>query len=68
VRLSFSAAGNGEVCVVQVMPSARPVYLKIDDSEQFYVRTGNATTPLKLSEVEKYSRTRWPRTKEGQWA
>lgn len=61
VQLQFQSVGGREVAVVRVAKSSRPVYLKMDDSEYFYVRTGNGTTPLKLSEVEAYSRTRWPR-------
>lgn len=61
VRLRFQWVGDNEVCMVQVAPSARPVYLKIDSEEHFYVRTGNVSTPLKLSEVESYSRSRWPK-------
>ena len=61
VRLWFSAVGGHDVCVVDVVPSAQPVYLKIDDNEHFYVRTGNVTTPLKLSEIASYTVSRWPR-------
>lgn len=61
VRLKFQDINENEICLVQVATSMRPVYLKIDSDEHFYVRTGNATTPLKLSEVEAYSRSRWPR-------
>ncbi len=61
VRLKFQPVNGHDICLVQVGASARPVYLKIDSSEHFYVRTGNVTTPLKLSEVESYSRSRWPR-------
>ncbi len=61
VRLKFQEVDSSEVCLIQVAAAARPVYLKIDSNEHFYVRTGNVTTPLKLSEVEAYSRSRWPR-------
>ncbi len=64
VRLWFNAVGGHDVCVVDVAPSARPVYLKIDDGEHFYVRTGNVTTPLKLSEIESYASSRWPNRRE----
>ncbi|MDP2703642.1 MAG: putative DNA binding domain-containing protein [bacterium] len=59
VKLWFSPARGATLCVVQVAPSPRPVYLKFDDNEHFYVRTGNVTTPLKLSEVETYRKSRW---------
>ena len=60
VKVWFMPLSDVEVCIVHAAPSARPVYLKFDDNEFFYVRTGNVTTPLKLSEVESYRRSRWP--------
>ena len=33
VKLQFLPAGEHELCVVNVAPSARPVYLKTDNSE-----------------------------------
>ncbi|MBI2623663.1 MAG: putative DNA binding domain-containing protein [Candidatus Liptonbacteria bacterium] len=60
-RLRFHALEGKEVCVVDVEPSAAPVYLRLDNNdEHFYVRTGNVSTPLRLSEVESYTRSRWP--------
>ncbi len=61
VKLWFAKIDAADVCVIQVAPSPRPVYFKIDDDERFYVRTGNTTTSLKLSEVDAYRRSRWPR-------
>ncbi len=61
VKLRFQSVNDNDVCLVQVASSARPIYLKIDSDEHFYVRTGNVTTPLKLSEVDAYSRSRWPK-------
>lgn len=50
-----------EVCVVQVALSHKPVYLKLNEGERFYIRTGNIVTDLNLSELEAYTRSRWPR-------
>ncbi|MGC9603162.1 MAG: RNA-binding domain-containing protein [Minisyncoccia bacterium] len=61
VKLWFYEMEGLDVCVVQVAPSSRPVYLKLNDSERFYVRTGNITTDLKFSEVEAYTRSHWSR-------
>lgn len=47
-------------CIVSVSPSSSPVYLRSDDkNEEFYIRTGNGTTSLRLSEVGKYIRNRF---------
>jgi Putative DNA-binding domain/Bacterial PH domain len=61
VHLWFSQMNGHDVCVVDVAASFEPAYLKADNDEQFYVRTGNVSTPLKLSEVEHYARARWPK-------
>lgn len=58
VNVSFHNLGESEICVIQSTASPRPVYLKNDGNEHFYIRTGNTTTALKLSEIESYSRSR----------
>jgi len=59
IKLNFENIGGAEICIVRATPSNRPVYLKSDSNEHFYIRTGNTTTYLKLSEIEAYSRTRF---------
>ncbi len=61
IKFWFENRENNDVCIIQIAPSHRPVYLKVNDNEHFFIRTGNITTNLKLSEVEAYARTRWPR-------
>ena len=60
VKLWFCNLDGRELCTIQVLPSARPAYLRADNNEHFYMRTGNISTALKLSEIESYSRSRWP--------
>lgn len=55
VKLNWSQVNDKECCVVTVSPSHKPVYLKSDNGgEEFYIRTGNGTTSLKLSEANAY--------------
>jgi len=54
VKLQFAQAGGKDVCIVHVQPATRPVYVRFDKAEEFYVRTGNSTTPLSLSEAASY--------------
>ena len=61
VKLWFYENEKLETSIIQTVPSQKPVYLKLNDSERFYIRTGNIVTDLKLSEVEDYVRTRWPK-------
>jgi predicted HTH transcriptional regulator len=60
VKLKFETLDGADVCSIEVKPSPRPVYFKHDEHEYFYMRTGNITTSLKLSEIESYVRGRWP--------
>ena len=60
IKLWFHDVEGKDVCVIETLPSPRPVYLKIDNNEYFYMRTGNISTSLKLSEIESYSHSRWP--------
>jgi len=41
------------------MPANKPAYLKFDSEEEFYIRTGNGTTALRLSEAASYVDYRW---------
>ncbi|MEK9180517.1 MAG: RNA-binding domain-containing protein [Patescibacteria group bacterium] len=61
VKLWFQNIDGRDVCVVQAVPAPRPVYLKADNSEFFYMRTGNISASLKLSEIESYANSRWPK-------
>ncbi|MBI2674411.1 MAG: ATP-binding protein [Candidatus Yanofskybacteria bacterium] len=59
VKLKFDSVGDKIVCLASIEPSYKPVYLKTGDGENFYIRTGNATTPLKMSEVATYISSWW---------
>ncbi len=59
VRLAFARIGDKECCIVRVAPSPVPVYLKADQDEEFYIRTGNGTTSLKFSEAAAYIDSRF---------
>ena len=52
------SVGRADLCVIQTLKSKMPVYLKTDNDEYFFVRTGNTTTSLKMSEIEAYQRSR----------
>lgn len=57
--------GAGDVCVVTVKPSAKPRFVVENGNETFYIRTGNATNALKMSEMLEYYKQRWPETIAG---
>ena len=59
VDLDFEKIGKHEVCLISVESSDRPVYLKDNSKEEFYLRTGNTTTPLSMSETRSYIERHW---------
>ena len=59
VKLSFHAVDGKEVCLVRVLPAAKPAYVKTASEETFFIRTGNSTTPLPMSKATVYIRSRW---------
>ncbi len=59
VKLSWHKVRDKEFCVIKAIPSNKPAYLKTDENEEFYIRTGNGTTSLKLSEAASYIDSRW---------
>ncbi len=51
---------EGKKCLrVCVRPSDQPAYVADQDREEFFIRTGNGTTPLKMSEANKYITARF---------
>ena len=59
VKLSFHDINDKSVSLIQVDRAHRPAYLKTEKGEDFFIRTGNATTPLKVSQVASYISSQW---------
>jgi len=59
IRITFHSADGHDICEVTVKPSSRPIYVKEDKGQAFYVRAGNQTVPLSMEEMFHYCRTRW---------
>ncbi len=54
IDISFEKINKKDICVIRVKPSPKPVYLKEQKNESFYIRAGNATHPLRISEATRY--------------
>jgi hypothetical protein len=51
IRSTIRTVDGKRIMVVQSLVSTSPVFLRRDDDENFFVRTGNGTHPLKPSEL-----------------
>lgn len=54
VEVVFHNFGKETVCMINVQPSTKPVYVKNNKDEEFYIRAGNSTHPLTISEATRY--------------
>ena len=56
LKFSFHKIGQDEVCKVSIYKSPRPIYLKPKNpqEEQFWIRSGNSTHKLSVSETVNY--------------
>jgi hypothetical protein len=54
IQIRFERIQDHDICVMKVTPSAKPVYAKKGDTEEFYVRMQNSTRPLGIAEAAEY--------------
>lgn len=54
ITIRFEQVEQKDVCIVSVQKASRPAVLRDKDKEQFYIRCGNQSQPLKLDEVVEY--------------
>jgi membrane protein YdbS with pleckstrin-like domain len=57
VRVDFAEFDGKTVCRVVALPAPEPVFLKNKNDEEFYIRTGNSSQPLSMSQAVKYIQT-----------
>ena len=60
IDLEFYEQDGKTVCHVYARPANRPIFLKENNSEKFYVRAGNASQPLTFSQAVRYIQARFP--------
>ncbi len=59
VHFSFPRLDGQTICRVDVEPSPREAYLQMDNDEKFYVRMGNHSRELPVSEAKEYIDQHW---------
>ncbi len=65
IEINFDKIKNKDVCIINVKPSKKPVYVKNKKDEEFYIRAGNATHPLRISEATRYIEERFEKENKG---
>ena len=59
IKVSFHNLDGKKVCKVETTRSPKPVFVKDDKSDHFYIRAGNSTRELSPKETVEYCRERW---------
>lgn len=59
MRISFPIVDNREICLIEVSQGQQPIVIKVSDkngqqTEKFYVRSGNSSVEMPLSEMHAY--------------
>ncbi|MCD6119895.1 putative DNA binding domain-containing protein [bacterium] len=59
IGIAFHWIEEKEICAVTVKQSPRPVYVKDGNDEKFYIRAGNSSRQLNVSEAVRYIKQNW---------
>jgi len=59
VKLNFHKIDGQDICLIRILPSNIPSFLKRNGTDEFFVRTGNSTNPLKAREMYNYITLHW---------
>ena len=64
LKVSFPEVNDTEICVVEIKQGLRPLYTEVSDkngnkSKKFYVRSGNASQEIDITEVAQYINQRF---------
>jgi hypothetical protein len=54
VEVTFPEPGGKEICMLSVRPSSEPAYIVHRGKEAFYIRAGNGSQPLTVSQAARY--------------
>ena len=59
IHIEFLEYKGKKICKVTVEKAPKPCYLKEENKEKFYVRLGNNTNELQMSELTDYIENHW---------
>ncbi|MCP4021720.1 MAG: transporter substrate-binding domain-containing protein [Desulfobacteraceae bacterium] len=59
VSLDIHSFEGTDICRVTIHPGEKPVFIKENGKEAFYIRAGAASIPLSMSEAHEYIGSRW---------
>lgn len=61
VDVSFSMAGEHELCWLKITSAPKPAYYSLNNEEALYIRMGNVSNALPINKIAGYVESRWER-------
>lgn len=58
-NIIFDEIDHKDVCLITVLKADKPAYVDFKGKQEFYVRTGNNTSPLSIKEAQEYIKNHW---------
>jgi hypothetical protein len=59
VSISMARLGGRDVCRIDILPAASPVYLYYNGHQEFFIREAASTQPLEIREAHDYIKMHW---------
>ncbi len=59
IKITFPKVDEKEICVIKILKSGKPVFIKHEGNELFFVRNGNASIPKSRKEQSEYEKLHW---------
>jgi hypothetical protein len=59
IKIAFPKVDEKEICIVKILKSGKPVFIKYEGNEQFFIRNGNASIPKSRQEQSEYEKLHW---------
>ena len=51
--------GDQEICVIDILNSGKPAYVKIEGKEDFFIRASASSQPMNMKEANDYIKSHW---------
>jgi hypothetical protein len=59
INTKFYRINGKYIYVIKITPSTYPIFIKLNGSEEFYIRSGNSSRPLTISQAHAYINNHW---------
>jgi hypothetical protein len=59
LNISVEELEEKEICLIQILPAKKPIYIKHNDHQEFFIRTASSVQPMDVREAHDYIGNHW---------